>query len=132
MQVRNANKTIEKLRDEILWLQSGDQKKVTDLQEKVTRLQEKLTKLKIENKVLKSWIQYMPMPPGMYAAHHVFHSQPLPFQKGLAMSFGAGLTLAHVPQVPGAGSSSTQQACGASEAIFDPTLKNLWFLGLLI
>jgi hypothetical protein len=98
---------------------------VTDLQEKVTRLQEKLTKLKIENEVLKSQIQYMPMPSGMYTAHHAFHSQPLPFQTGLAMSFGAGLTSTHVPQVPGAGSSSTQQAHGTSEAIFDPTLNNL-------
>jgi hypothetical protein len=54
MQVCDANKTIEKLRDKILRLQSGDQKKVTDLQEKVTTLQEKLTELKIENEVLKS------------------------------------------------------------------------------
>jgi hypothetical protein len=97
---------------------------VTDLQEKVTTLQEKLTELKIENEVLKSRIQYMPMPPGMYAPHHVFHSQPLLFQTASAMLFGAGLTSTHVPQVPSAGSGSTQQARGASEAIFDPTLKN--------
>jgi hypothetical protein len=31
MQLRDANKTIEKLRDKILRLQSGDQKKVTDV-----------------------------------------------------------------------------------------------------
>jgi hypothetical protein len=54
MQLRDANKSIEKLQDEILRLQSGDQKKVTDLQEKVEKLQEKATNLRIENQALKS------------------------------------------------------------------------------
>jgi hypothetical protein len=42
MQLQDANKKNEKLRDKILELQSGDQKRVNDLQEKVTDLQEKL------------------------------------------------------------------------------------------
>jgi uncharacterized protein YlxW (UPF0749 family) len=75
MQLRDANKTIEKLRDKILWLQSGNQKKVTNLQEKVERLQEKVTDLRIENETLKSQLEFMQMPPRMY----LFHSQPLPF-----------------------------------------------------
>jgi hypothetical protein len=112
MQMRDTNKTNEKLQDKILELQSGNQKRVNDLQEKVTDLQEKLTKLKIKNQALKSCIEFMQMQPGRYSAHQGFHSQPPPFQN--ALSFSASLTSAHVPQ-------------GPSHGDFDPSLKNDFF-----
>jgi TolA-binding protein len=112
MQLRDANKTNEKLRDKILELQSGNQKRVNDLQEKVTDLQEKLTELRIENQALKSHIEFMQMQPGRYSAHQGFHSQPPPFQN--ASSFSASSTSAHVSQ-------------GPSHGDFDPSLNNDFF-----
>jgi hypothetical protein len=112
MQLHDANKTNEKLQEKILELQSGNQKRVNDLQEKVAELQEKLTKLKIKNQALKSCIEFMQMQPGRYSAHQGFHSQPPPFQN--ALSFSASLTSAHVPQ-------------GPSHGDFDPSLKNDFF-----
>ncbi|WAR53730.1 hypothetical protein PtB15_3B239 [Puccinia triticina] len=68
MQLRDANKTIESLRNENNRLRMGDQAKSNKLKEKMTELQ-------IENQSLKSKIELMQM----MSSNHLFSSQPVPF-----------------------------------------------------
>jgi hypothetical protein len=111
LQLRDANKTIDKLKDKILHLQSGNQQKVTNLQWKIENLQEKNTKLRMENQALKSRLEFMQVPQGMFSAHQGFHSQPPAFPTA-SMLFGPGLTSTEFPQ-------------GPSLAHFDSTLSNI-------
>jgi hypothetical protein len=107
LQLRDANKKINRLCDKILQLQSGNQQKVTNIQGKI----EKNTELRIENQALKSRLELMRVPPCMFSAHQGFHSQPPTFSTA-SMLFCAGSTSTDVPQ-------------GTSLANFDPTLSNI-------
>jgi hypothetical protein len=60
---------------------------------------------------LKSRLEFMRVPPGMFSAHQGFHSQPPAFSTTSTL-FGAGSTSTDVPQ-------------GPSLANFDPTLSNI-------
>jgi TolA-binding protein len=104
MQLRDANKTIELLREKINQLQHVEQQKVADLQEKVTEL-------KIKNQALKSKMEFMQMSPAMYATHNQFNSQPIPFPP---------LGSSHIGRL-----ATSNQVHEGPAYPFDPTLSNL-------
>jgi hypothetical protein len=104
MQLRDANKTIELLREKINQLQHVEQQKVADLQEKVTEL-------KIKNQALKSKMEFMQTSPAMYATHNQFNSQPIPFPPSSSSHIGRSATSNQVHEGPA--------------YPFDPTLSNL-------
>jgi hypothetical protein len=104
LQLCDANKTIESLRERINQLQNGDQLKVTELQGKVTELM-------IKNQALKSKIEFMQINPSICFGRNTFFSQPFPFQTR-SSSFAQSAT-------------SNQLGKGTSGSHFDPSLNHV-------
>ncbi|KNZ55785.1 uncharacterized protein VP01_2582g2 [Puccinia sorghi] len=71
MQLRDAHKTIDNLRDEVTRLRTSNQSKVNSMQEKVTEL-------KIQNQALKNKLEILQMRLEMSSACMTFPSQTLP------------------------------------------------------